>query len=323
MAKNQKGRNRTKSKQSQPATTTEPAEPEGEEEGKEEGFQQRQPQDKVQPQAQPQETQAQPQEPQEEQEEQDQVVQEDEKLEPSTSPTSPTSSSSSSSPSARVPLSSFSPSLTSPLQQQQQQIFPDFLVPLVGPMGSLVSLVRSTWIVKRLVSLISLVLSILVRSPSVKFLVKSLLMASWFFFTCLYGLLCSVVDPVDRKNLNFRVGRFYSLVAPYLGISQTVEGEEHLDNLPCVFVVNHQSFLDLISVGIIMPKHTALVAKKSLRYIPVLGWFLQVANNILIDRENPEQARKSMEKAGRELCERKVPFFSFFSFFFFLLSFFL
>ena len=93
---------------------------------------------------------------------------------------------------------------------------------------------------------------------------------------------------------------------PFLEIDQTVEGAEHLENQPCVYVVNHQSTLDLISVGAIMPRNTAIVGKKSLVYVPLLGWFIKMANNILVDRENHEQAMKTMEKAGRELRERKV-----------------
>lgn len=33
------------------------------------------------------------------------------------------------------------------------------------------------------------------------------------------------------------------------------------------------SFVDILYIGRVMPKHAAIMAKKSLRWIPGLGWF--------------------------------------------------
>jgi len=42
---------------------------------------------------------------------------------------------------------------------------------------------------------------------------------------------------------------------------------------PAVFVGNHQTELDVLFLGHMFPKYTSVTAKKSLKYVPVLGWF--------------------------------------------------
>lgn len=38
------------------------------------------------------------------------------------------------------------------------------------------------------------------------------------------------------------------------------------------------SFVDIMFIGRIMPKHAAIMAKKELKWIPGLGWFSQSFN---------------------------------------------
>ena len=42
---------------------------------------------------------------------------------------------------------------------------------------------------------------------------------------------------------------------------------------PAVFLGNHQTELDILLLGHIWPKYCSVTAKKSLKYMPVLGWF--------------------------------------------------
>lgn len=52
-----------------------------------------------------------------------------------------------------------------------------------------------------------------------------------------------------------------------------MENEGVLDTRPAVFVSNHQSELDIVFLGRVFPKHCSVTAKRSLKYIPFLGWF--------------------------------------------------
>jgi lysophosphatidate acyltransferase len=42
---------------------------------------------------------------------------------------------------------------------------------------------------------------------------------------------------------------------------------------PAVFVGNHQTELDVLFLGHVFPRYCSVSAKKSLKYVPFLGWF--------------------------------------------------
>jgi lysophosphatidate acyltransferase len=50
-------------------------------------------------------------------------------------------------------------------------------------------------------------------------------------------------------------------------------GEEALQTRPAVFVGNHQTELDVLMLGTVFPKYCSVTAKKSLKWMPFLGWF--------------------------------------------------
>lgn len=45
---------------------------------------------------------------------------------------------------------------------------------------------------------------------------------------------------------------------------------------PAVFVGNHQSELDVLLLGHMFPKYCSVTSKKSLKYVPFLGWFSEL-----------------------------------------------
>ena len=54
-----------------------------------------------------------------------------------------------------------------------------------------------------------------------------------------------------------------------------------------VFAANHQSIYDIPIVFTSLPSQLRIVAKQSLGRIPFLGWHLQMAGHLLVDRQNP------------------------------------
>lgn len=56
-----------------------------------------------------------------------------------------------------------------------------------------------------------------------------------------------------------------------------LQGEEWEKLRPAVLLGNHQTELDVLFLGHLFPKYTSVTAKKSLIYVPVLGWFSKFA----------------------------------------------
>lgn len=83
------------------------------------------------------------------------------------------------------------------------------------------------------------------------------------------------------------------------GLRLKVNGAKHLDiKRSYVFVCNHQSYLDIPVLFRVIPINLYFVAKKELKHIPFLGWYMMATGMIFIDRSNREKSRKSLEKSA-------------------------
>ena len=77
------------------------------------------------------------------------------------------------------------------------------------------------------------------------------------------------------------------------------KGLEHLEKGQAyIFVANHSSILDIPGIISASPLPVRFIAKKSLVWFPIFGWFLSLAGHILIDRENAKSALLSLKKAA-------------------------
>lgn len=66
---------------------------------------------------------------------------------------------------------------------------------------------------------------------------------------------------------------------------------------PCVIVSNHQSALDVYLIGKIFPPFCSVTAKKSLQYVPFLGWFMTLSGTVFLDRKNSASSVKTLNGA--------------------------
>ncbi|WVR06222.1 hypothetical protein IAU60_003252 [Kwoniella sp. DSM 27419] len=138
------------------------------------------------------------------------------------------------------------------------------------------------------------------------------------FLALVIALGCTLVG--HRLNTNYFVARtFYHLCGPIMGWKFEVEGEEYLwktegegggqagkKGRSAVMVGNHQSFIDILYLGRIFPKHAAIMAKKSIKWIPGLGWWMLMSGTVFIDRSNNKSAIASMTQAGEDMKRKRI-----------------
>ncbi|KAJ3174079.1 1-acylglycerol-3-phosphate O-acyltransferase [Geranomyces variabilis] len=109
-------------------------------------------------------------------------------------------------------------------------------------------------------------------------------------------------------NTNWVVARTMLTLGPLLtGLGVKVEGREILERagLPAVLVCNHQSALDILGMGAILPKKVVVLSKKEIKFVPILGWFMALAQNVFIDRRNRTHAIETMGQVATYLKEKK------------------
>ena len=129
----------------------------------------------------------------------------------------------------------------------------------------------------------------------------------WFILCSALGILWLLASPGNRQTL-YMYGRVFCRgLVRMMRWEIQVENRGRLDAFrPCVFVANHQSFLDVVTFGAIFPKKTVSAGKREIDKIPVFGWFYRLSGNLVIDRGNPRGALASLEEAGRTIREEGV-----------------
>ena len=127
-----------------------------------------------------------------------------------------------------------------------------------------------------------------------------------------YGTVASAVLKImglEFAYAQWTTGKSFKYLGMYtMGVKFDVidNGEAILNNnRPVVFLVNHQTELDVLLLGSIWPKHCSVTAKKSLRNVPFLGWFMILSGAIFIDRVDRSQAVKAFEGAAKAMREKR------------------
>lgn len=72
---------------------------------------------------------------------------------------------------------------------------------------------------------------------------------------------------------------------------------------PCLFVSNHRSMADVYLLAM-LPWEMKFLSKRSVFKVPVLGWEMEVAGDIAIDRGKRESARKAIEQMRKRFLEK-------------------
>jgi 1-acyl-sn-glycerol-3-phosphate acyltransferase len=123
--------------------------------------------------------------------------------------------------------------------------------------------------------------------------------------TLVLGSLAMLASLVDgRGEASRALGRAWArLVLHVLGVRVEVRGAEHVPERAAVYAVNHGSALDIPILLACLPADFRLIHKRSLSFVPVLGWSLRCAGHIAIDRRRPFSARRSLATAVRKLRE--------------------
>ncbi|KAI6246993.1 1-acyl-sn-glycerol-3-phosphate acyltransferase [Erysiphe necator] len=80
---------------------------------------------------------------------------------------------------------------------------------------------------------------------------------------------------------------------------------------PAIFIGNHQTELDVLMLGCIFPKWCSVTAKKSLKRVPFLGWFMALSGSVFIDRGNSINARQAMSGATDEITRERQSVYMF------------
>lgn len=99
----------------------------------------------------------------------------------------------------------------------------------------------------------------------------------------------------------------YAVVAQMLsGIRIRLLQSQHILREPAIYVLNHQSSLDGIPLGMLRIPGLAIIGKREVALIPFIGWAFWLAGNVLIDRADARKARGQLDAGIAAIRNRAV-----------------
>jgi 1-acyl-sn-glycerol-3-phosphate acyltransferase len=90
---------------------------------------------------------------------------------------------------------------------------------------------------------------------------------------------------------------------------QIRNGERILAAQPCIYIANHRSNLDVLTMCGIFPPRAIVIGKREILRVPLLGKIFRVGGNVPINRRDPEEARVAMETAEEKLRRDRLSIF--------------
>ena len=141
----------------------------------------------------------------------------------------------------------------------------------------------------------------------------------WIFLnlgiaTTVLGIPLLALGMFDRKKkIGHFIARFWAKwILWIIGVEYQVIGLENIQkHEQYVFVVNHQSLLDILIVYLGIPNNTSVLAKKEVYRVPLFGQAIRALGIIRVDRQNTEKRGESVIAAIHTLNKRGQSIISF------------
>jgi 1-acyl-sn-glycerol-3-phosphate acyltransferase len=127
----------------------------------------------------------------------------------------------------------------------------------------------------------------------------------WGAWTALFGLTIPLLwllgSPPKMVRQFSRVWArgILALLTAITGVKYVERGHALRLNGPCLIIANHQSTWETLAALVLFPD-VAIVTKRELLRIPVMGWFLKHSPMIVIDRAEAAKALREMVEASRK-----------------------
>jgi 1-acyl-sn-glycerol-3-phosphate acyltransferase len=118
------------------------------------------------------------------------------------------------------------------------------------------------------------------------------------FLLALSAILFTFIDPTGR--IYHRHAKLWGRLGIWMaGAKLEIIGREKVPSEgPVIFMSNHQSNFDILSLFLAIPRQFSWIAKEELFAIPVFGHSMRRAGYIPLDRRDGRRALKSIEAAA-------------------------
>ena len=128
--------------------------------------------------------------------------------------------------------------------------------------------------------------------------------AVWTSFFGLLGIFASLFESNKGKILGHCARLWGKSILFFTGVRYSVRGLDNLDPKgPYIFACNHASGYDVPLAFAGLPYWLISIAKIELKSVFILGWVMETAGHIFVDRKRSENALASLNKSKKSLIK--------------------
>ncbi|WP_416175845.1 lysophospholipid acyltransferase family protein [Clostridium sp.] len=97
------------------------------------------------------------------------------------------------------------------------------------------------------------------------------------------------------------VKKWSNFILKAIGANITVNGRENIPKGACLFVSNHQGFLDIPIIISSVDRMVGFIAKKEIKKVKIISYWMEQINCIFMDRSNIRSSVKSINEGITKL----------------------
>jgi 1-acyl-sn-glycerol-3-phosphate acyltransferase len=124
-----------------------------------------------------------------------------------------------------------------------------------------------------------------------------------------YGTVSITLGPFTRDHAAslWAMRRWCQSSARGLDLTLSPSGAENVPEGPFVYCSNHQSIVDILVLGAVLPGDYKWAAKRSVMRVPFLGWHLTLSGHVPVDRGAGQKTAALVVKRFEETLARGKP----------------
>jgi 1-acyl-sn-glycerol-3-phosphate acyltransferase len=136
--------------------------------------------------------------------------------------------------------------------------------------------------------------------------IRFILVVVSVLFITVYSLIYCAFSPRNPKN-NYHFAILFSKMAWMFGLKVTYRiSEKAKQSGPAVFIANHQNNYDMVTTTGAVQPGTVSIGKKSLVWVPFFGIIYWLTGNILINREDKNSAKNTIQQVSEQMHEKNI-----------------
>lgn len=130
----------------------------------------------------------------------------------------------------------------------------------------------------------------------------------WSFFWMTAAILYGCLTPGNPNGPLSWARRFWGPGCARIARATLIRhpGFEPTPGKPYIFAMNHQSMFDIVAAFVLIQINLRFIAKKILKYVPFLGWYMSATGMVFIERKDRKSAVESLDEACRKIREHGI-----------------